>query len=528
MDQPIKETVIVVHGTWAAPDPQKAQWYQHFDAEQALGFFVGKLDAALQERGSPARCWAHCGDGGEIFHWSGENSWLDRTKAAAALGDYVAKLQHQGWRCHIVAHSHGGNVVVEALPQIAAAPDTDRSPGKIVTMGTPFMDTISPISKKVKWVRRVLNAFSWVGLVVFVVLSAGYMVHVWQNEDFAIQILTSSEPLSFKAYIVGNGIIALGAFVLLLAWIFRLIIRKVRGRSSWREPQPDTAPALQPQLLALGSAMDEPWQILHHMQSIVNPLAAGPNLIGYLVRSAQAQISQSVEVARIHGAKSFRDLKTLSKFWLAVTYAILIGANLICFRMLYDGIEASDDTLIYGIELWVAQILFLFGLVLFLTRMLGVEFYSAFLAPFRWCIYSFNTIINIFTDTATYFVRRRGWSVVLGIAMGLEGYRYGLPTIYGHPAWLPNDRFEARDIPQSAVRRACEKRRGWINNHLADVEETFSKMIVTGADIAALLRKIESDQSLVHAAYYTDEDCIAKIADWIAGDGWLGDAAKTL
>lgn len=31
-----------------------------------------------------------------------------------------------------------------------------------------------------------------------------------------------------------------------------------------------------------------------------------------------------------------------------------------------------------------------------------------------------------------------------------------------------------------------------------------------------LLRTIEADQTLVHAAYYTDDECIALIAEWIA------------
>jgi len=41
-----------------------------------------------------------------------------------------------------------------------------------------------------------------------------------------------------------------------------------------------------------------------------------------------------------------------------------------------------------------------------------------------------------------------------------------------------------------------------------------------------LLDKIEADQTLVHAACYTDDECIARIADWIAAkDGLLPNAA---
>jgi hypothetical protein len=103
MEKTAKETVIIVHGTWAAPMPEKRKWYESKDDRQGDESFVTKLDAALQERGSATRCWAHCSSAKEIFHWSGENSWIARTRAASELGDYVTKLCSQGWRCHLVA-----------------------------------------------------------------------------------------------------------------------------------------------------------------------------------------------------------------------------------------------------------------------------------------------------------------------------------------------------------------------------------------------------------------------------------------
>jgi signal transduction histidine kinase len=40
-----------------------------------------------------------------------------------------------------------------------------------------------------------------------------------------------------------------------------------------------------------------------------------------------------------------------------------------------------------------------------------------------------SSSLGIFREIATYIVRTRGWSVVLAIAMGLEGYRHQLPRI---------------------------------------------------------------------------------------------------
>ena len=184
MEESAKETVVIVHGTWAAPEPEKTQWYQRPDDVSATDGFVSKLDAALEARGSPARCWAHCVKGLPIFQWSGENSWVARTRAAGALADYLAKVQEEGWRCHIVAHSHGGNVVVEALPQITAATSPNGSHGPIVTLGSPFIDTMSPILKRVEHARKILRFATWMALAVAAAGSAWFF-HVEREDRFA-------------------------------------------------------------------------------------------------------------------------------------------------------------------------------------------------------------------------------------------------------------------------------------------------------------------------------------------------------
>src|SRR6266516_3683892 len=124
----------------------------------------------LVARADPARCWAHCTQEDGIFYWSrGENSWIVRTHAASELGQYVTKLRNEGCRCHIVAHSHGGNVVAEAMPQIAA-PNRPGPLGKILTLGTPFMDIVSPILKAFKRRQSSINVFAWMGFVLMIVV----------------------------------------------------------------------------------------------------------------------------------------------------------------------------------------------------------------------------------------------------------------------------------------------------------------------------------------------------------------------
>ena len=49
------------------------------------------------------------------------NNWLSRTKAAPRLRGQVQDLRSQGWKVHLVGHSHGGNVSIEAITD-----DVDR------------------------------------------------------------------------------------------------------------------------------------------------------------------------------------------------------------------------------------------------------------------------------------------------------------------------------------------------------------------------------------------------------------------
>ena len=111
-----------------------------------------------------------------------------------------------------------------------------------------------------------------------------------------------------------------------------------------------------------------------------------------------------------------------------------------------------------------------------------------------------------------------GWPVLLNIAMGLDGYRFKTPLIeQQHPSPIPNNFVKYEDMSKGAERRAMVRRSAWVARHLEDVSQTFAKLAVTATDITSLLRKVEEDQTLVHAAYYTDDECIARIADWIAG-----------
>ena len=105
-------------------------------------------------------------------------------------------------------------------------------------------------------------------------------------------------------------------------------------------------------MLAIGSPTDEAWQILHHLRTIDNPLAVRSNLLRYLLSSLQSHISRSAEVARIHGAKSFRDIGTVAKCVAALMDFYAIGAVIIILAL----------PLVYLMELKIEDVVTFLGI----------------------------------------------------------------------------------------------------------------------------------------------------------------------
>ena len=500
-----KETIVIVHGTFAAPEDGRTQWYQPVDGAASRDGFIARLDAALGARGSPARCWAHCTDGAPIFHWSGDNDWVARTNAAAALRDYVAALAKQGWRCHIVAHSHGGNVVAEALGSSSAGPD--EPPGRIVTLGTPFMDTMSPMLKSVEGRRKIADVVSWAG-VIFMLLGLALI-------NLAFLLNDSSSFIAVVDVLVLAGV----------AWLIRRRNQHA-ARSEARRGARATDPGMLPQLLAIGSVMDEPWQMLHYLRNANDPLRIQSNPLRYALAAVRSNISNRSDIARIRGAKSFDDFAGTTKtaLWALQVFTFLTGligvGSWYTYRYLdTDAGMFSGALTILVVGLLVLCVFVLLSLVAFLTISLGIGFYSAYVSPFRWCVRRLLCLGSIFTALATYMVRRRAWPMLQAIAMGLEGYQYKLPDVRQEPALACVGTVKYEPLPKAAEDRALAMRSDWIGRHLGDVSQTFASVAVKSADLTSLLRAVEADQTLVHGAYYTDDACIARIADWIADKG---------
>jgi Alpha/beta hydrolase len=130
----VNETVILVHGTFANSESKSPAWWE------PRSDFVKELDATLAAGGSVARCWAGYFfkyQRPAMFAWTGDNSQSQRRAASRALAELLVDFERtMNFRYHIVAHSHGGNVVLNALDALARDP---QRLGAVVFLGTPAL-----------------------------------------------------------------------------------------------------------------------------------------------------------------------------------------------------------------------------------------------------------------------------------------------------------------------------------------------------------------------------------------------------
>lgn len=130
---------LLVHGTFAAD----GKWWRLGGEGETT--FADRLESELSRRGLIGSVWKPALQAGfdySSFAWSGRNRHRDRIKGAGRLRSSLNDLAQQAGATpskpltvNFVAHSHGGNVVLEALrglkPNVRA--------GRVVLLGTPLV-----------------------------------------------------------------------------------------------------------------------------------------------------------------------------------------------------------------------------------------------------------------------------------------------------------------------------------------------------------------------------------------------------
>ncbi|MGI9088709.1 MAG: esterase/lipase family protein [Chthoniobacterales bacterium] len=145
------ETVLLIHGTFANNQHEgDADWWLPGSE------FCGDMDARLQAAGAKAKCWAHL-PSPVPFAWTGANSERARRSAGRALRQELEALEANPRvrRYHVVSHSHGGNVVLNAVGDMLASP---RKLGAVIYLGTPVLTFHHRVPLDPRWIALPLYA----------------------------------------------------------------------------------------------------------------------------------------------------------------------------------------------------------------------------------------------------------------------------------------------------------------------------------------------------------------------------------
>ncbi|MFT3730366.1 MAG: hypothetical protein QM780_02925 [Hyphomicrobium sp.] len=579
-----RETVVLVHGTFSGPRDGIAQWYDRGET------FCTKLNAALEARGSSARCWAHADPTAGPFSWSGRNQWADRVESATDFAQYVSDLQHAGWTCHVVAHSHGGNIVTDALPTIYRQTGHPGGiNGTVTTLGTPFLDTLSPFERKRR--RRSLIGAGRTIFALFLVWAVWALLFfgavdndkgIWK--DLVFMPRPNGEPANVMALPIDVSALIL---LPLTGWtIYRAFFTR-RRPGFW-----EATKVRSPFFLVLTSKFDEAWQLLHHLHATANPLKPKSGWTGFLDDGRKRFISRLKTVEKLHGKATFGMLPRRGKIMVAIIYALttwlFASSTYMGFTTLHRlgdkdemiarfaasraaafcapqktnlppmppelCVNQSFDSILFptpqgpvdpsfrawvespeGQKLFQAYVatsrsalastllttsIFFIGLMYLFAALLapigGGAYFSALFSPVRAVLRTLRSLFTLPSLAANYIVRERGWNVIQQLAFGLEGYAYRIPPPEQMPTRVPAEFMRFEELDSDATERALNNRSNWFVRNFGDLTETLSKMVLTASDISFLQRMIETDAQLVHGVYYTDDDVIARIADWIA------------
>jgi hypothetical protein len=530
----LKETVIVVHGTFDGPVAGTTKWWQ------SGGSFCESLDAEFKTLGFPARCWAHC-EGGQHseFSWDGRNNWRSRYEAAIRLNEHTEVLRKDGWRCHLVAHSHGGNVVIRALHQEIAKYLLNRlnnladygislsdyryddtwfrikGLGEIVCLGTPFIDMPQ-------------FDFIWIGatgreefrsnLVTLLgcVAAAAVSILLWidrSRSDVIFKWFSTAVSGLLLAYAVWGlyQVVMLSVGILLLKSRHRDISSVQAEYRKAARPKQFT---YWTHLLVQNSPHDEARILLKTFQAsrlvfrtpIIRRAWADirAQFIGFLRGTAEM-----LSIALRRRDARFEERLRRDAFQLDREMKAFVAQSAWVFLIL---LIAS----IYGGISWVSalprgDILFLM-VVLAATPLLvspaGRSGIKSLLTTLVWPIRRLISAAILQTVAVPF-----GYDAARRAIYGLVDFPYNPEVVVDEtPFWHSPDFFIYEELDNIVIAPARGRRQAWLDALLARLPAVASD----GEMVGELLREIVGEPSFVHSTYYLAPENSARIARFIA------------
>jgi hypothetical protein len=493
--------------------------------------FCRQLDKRLAAKGSPARCWAHldeCGDelgrrakrGTRYFSWSGRNSWIDRSIAAKQFWNEIEYLNEKGWTCHVVAHSHGGNVVLEALD----LDDPARRGGlssNFVLLGTPILRFSTPTNRLLGILER-FHAYTspsahsgWgprgttpgreatllrtgvgvsVSLAVWALL-AGYFLKLTGLTPSALFF----ESITFWAVAVSAV-----AVVAALYWYRRTTAVEAAIIMSGFAAARETMMIYPPRLLFINSERDEAFGFLDGVKKAKAPeWLTNPD---QAKRWFQTVAKQAEEADRQrypwHGSR------------------LSLGVSLCVAGVAAAGIAVLPFLKFLNVS-WLpaffASSFLIVGLLAAVTR--ADAAFAIFAVPWRFAEAGAYLLTSFVRKLAGNYFRGRVWSILQEMAFGISGSPHRLEdvSVFLRPhSEFARGEFLYQDLAKAAEDAAVGARSGAFYSALEEIkaqsDAEFWRLDTWRERIGTFAR----NPQLVHNVYYSQPEVIEQVASHLA------------
>lgn len=220
--------IITVHGTFAADKSDSGDaWWQRDSA------FTSALLRRLEISDENYVI--------EPFHWDGANSELSRRKWGKRLYNRLKSLEEAKEPYHLVGHSHGGAVIMEALRESNRKGIRLEALQSIVTVGTPFLEFVSPLLGRI---LRLMTSIIY-GALLFLPIVVGILFLAFQMSerpgDLSLQTLSDFLNFSLRTSQLDVYFLCVEIFVMTsaiviaarrLPGVFRIVWRHQRAGGS--------------------------------------------------------------------------------------------------------------------------------------------------------------------------------------------------------------------------------------------------------------------------------------------------------
>jgi hypothetical protein len=556
-----KETIIVVHGTQlTARRPDHRQWYE------PKSVFCNELDARLEEHGSSARCWAHLDETWEarqrrrpkdpidatkdIFTWSGANSASERSDASARLVEYLNELSQLGWRCHVIAHSHGGTVLHEALRRTQYP--TGRSSkkrgypvpwnhGNLVTMGTPLIVPVvtaehlskgfwhylrQPENKEVT-VNILLAAMSFKILLPPLFVTAFWVAFILLLDFSDLPLI---DPLR-EFFDLSLLVLALGILVALVVLRILLEVRRRtkgmgRGRAGVTErAAQDSLGSNKYRILVIHSPQDEAGSLLTQVHQTKSPFMtlreqgvdgrARSGWFGRKTTAIKTFFSRALSEVRKGDANVVQLPRTCATHLLEAMLAVII----VLFSLLFFPGDSSAISFLVTSSAVIA-VLVVATAILIPSASLPDALVAGYFLPWRIVQAIFTVIWLGASPHVNNFILNRAWSVIQRRALGLADSITPAQlwkVVLVDPKWSSDSRYVMQNLHSVAEAKAIKEREASGQQIMRRLTGLLSAQEMSLAKIEDVLKGImDEDSRTVHSAYYRFSESINQIALWLA------------